>query len=100
MKNSLIKRLTSALSSLGPEKQVADAFELQICKIMIDSILDQLKNGDAEIVKKYKFQKINGLRIEGPAENEVNEMLKNAVMSVVSADSQIADEVIIPALLQ
>ena len=100
MKNSLIKRLTSALSSLGPEKQVADAFELQICKIMIDSILDQLKNGDAEIVKKNKFQKINGLRIEGPAENEVNEMLKNAVMSVVSADSQIADEVIIPALLQ
>ena len=67
---------------------------------MIDSILDQLKNGDAEIVKKYKFQKINGLRIEGAAENEVNEMLKNAVMSVVSADSQIADEVIIPALLQ
>lgn len=54
---------------------------------MIDSILDQLKNGDAEIVKKYKFQKINGLRIEGAAENEVNEMLKDAVMSVVSSDS-------------
>jgi hypothetical protein len=79
-----------------------DPFELQVCKIMIDGILDQLKNGgsaEAEIVKKYKFQKINGLRIDGAAETEVNEMLKNAIMSVIG-ESEIADEVIIPALLQ
>ena len=79
-----------------------DPFELQVCKIMMDGILEQLKSGgaaEAEIVKKYKFQKINGLRIDGAAETEVNEMLKNAVTSVIG-ESEIADEVIIPALLQ
>ncbi len=107
VKNALIKRLTSLsslVSSSIADKNLQiqiDPFELQVCKIMIDEILEQLKNGgstEAEIVKKYKFQKINGLRIEGAAETEVNEMLKNAVTSVIG-ESEIADEIIIPSLL-
>ena len=64
VKNALIKRLTSLsslVSSSIADKNLQiqiDPFELQVCKIMIDEILEQLKNGgsaEAEIVKKYKF---------------------------------------------
>ena len=105
LRNSLIKQLTSfsyIASSAYAETKLylsADPFQLQVCKLMLDEILDQLKN-EVEIVKKYKFQKINGLRIEGNAEMEVNELLKNAVTSVIGEGNQeIINEVIIPALL-
>lgn len=64
VKNALIKRLSSLsslVSSSIADKNLLiqiDPFELQVCKIMIDEILEQLKNGgsaEAEIVKKYKF---------------------------------------------
>jgi hypothetical protein len=40
------------------------------------------------------------LRIEGAAETEVNELLKNAITSVIGEGNlEIVNEVIIPALL-
>ena len=103
LRNTLVRHLTSMASIATQSADInVDPFELQVCKIMMDGILEQLKSGgaaEAEIVKKYKFQKINGLRIDGAAETEVNEMLKNAITSVFG-ESEIADEVIIPALLQ
>ena len=99
----MVRHLTSMATIATQSADIdVDPFELQVCKIMMDGILEQLKSGgaaEAEIVKKYKFQKINGLRIDGAAETEVNEMLKNAITSVIG-ESEIADEVIIPALLQ
>jgi hypothetical protein len=60
LRNSLIKQLTSfsyIASSAFAETKLhlpVDPFQLQVCKLMLDEILDQLKN-EAEIVKKYKF---------------------------------------------
>lgn len=71
--------------------------------MLVDSLIEELRcrgPAEAEIVKKYKFQKVNGLRIEGAAESEVNEVLKTAVMQVIGGCSEeLVNEVVLPAVL-
>lgn len=62
-------------------------------------------NGQGEIVKKYKFQRINGLRMEGHNEIEVNEFLKTALIQMFGdrfnkdEGERIINEVVLPALI-
>lgn len=49
----------------------------------MNTILEELRSkgmAEAEIVKRYKFQKINGLKIEGEGESQVNEILKTTLL--------------------
>lgn len=43
---------------------------------------------EAEIVKRYKFQKINGLKIDGEGESQVNEILKTTLLQILGNNLQ------------
>ena len=59
---------------------------MKVIKQVIEQVLEQLRlqgQAEAESVKKYKFQKTNGLKIEqGSGEYEINEMLKGVIASI------------------
>ncbi len=73
-----------------------DVYELKVAKVLVDSLLER---ATPDVVKKYKFQKINGLRIDGAAEIEINEIVKAALMQVMGWKQEIVDQVVIPAVL-
>lgn len=95
-----------------------DIHELQIAKMIVDQILQDLKSkgqAEAEIVKRYKFQKSNGLRIDGSSENEINEMLRSTLGQLFAdkfkfghdnqekmeeTSERIIDEILLPVLVQ
>lgn len=60
---------------------------------------------EADIVKKFKFSKINALKIEGDAAHEINEMLNSTILQIIGHKilgnaNEIVSEVILPALIQ
>ena len=64
--------------------------------------MGQLKAAEAESVKKYRFQKTNGLKIEqGTPEFEINEMLKGMVAQMTAEEysQEVINEVILTALI-
>lgn len=60
-------------------------------KIIVNTILEELRSkgmAEAEIVKRYKFQKINGLKIDGESESQVNEILKTTLLQILGNNLQ------------
>jgi len=104
MASSLVSILT-APHQLARRACAFDLFELKVIKQVLEQALSQLKaqgTGEAESVKKYRFQKTNGLKIEqGTGEYEINEMLKGLVGSIAGDQfsDTIVNEVILTALI-
>lgn len=70
--------------------------------MVVESILDSLRMkgpAEAEIVKRFKFQKINGLRIDGVAEQELNEMLNTTLLQILGGGADLVNEALLPALI-
>jgi hypothetical protein len=80
-----------------------DFFELKVIKQLTEQVLDQLRSqgpAEAEGVKKYRFLKTSGLKIEqGTVEHEINEVLKQVAASVTGESMEVINEVIITAVI-
>ena len=58
---------------------------------------------EQELVKRYRFKKVNDLPIDGQPEKEINQLLISAMTQVflgsIKESSEMVDKVLVPALL-
>lgn len=85
--------------SSGHTSLDVDLYELRVGKLVLDHLLSELRTrGDLEMVKRYRFKKVNDLPVEG--EHEVNQLVVQAMSQVFLQCSEATiDQVIVPTLL-
>ncbi len=108
LKQTIVKQLTSFHSITGlavPQLEI-DLYEIKIGKLVIDQILADLRSkgqAEQELVKRYRFKKVNDLPIDGQPEQEINQLLISAMTQVflgsINESSEMVDKVLVPALL-